>query len=282
MCLPISDERGMKVGGSERNLLGKVYLCGRNFNRVNMAHKNVLSLQETFAFFREEAEEIFHGFKNEDLHQKKGNIEEYQNNYMLEARKIYVAVDEDGLDSIEMKNLFVVWWGHKEIERHNTTWGQLDSRKMERGATLLIQQNIDGYVTIDLYPAYLFTERYERNSNGKLILPPNRTVIRKPSTEDFIRLRERIDPTSLCEGKIQRSIWDDFNAYMEYTRLDGKPSYKEQYRINQLRLLNKTGKNREGEWIIQDPKVKEYLVKVGVFMKEFIELVASITTIVKS
>lgn len=247
-----------------------------------MADKNELSLQETFASFREEAEKIFHGFKNEDLHQKKGNIEEYQNNYMLEARKIYVPVDEDGLDSIEMKNLFVVWWGHKEIERHNTTWGQSNSRKVERGATLLIQQNIDGYVTIDLYPAYLFTERYERNSNGKLILPPNRTVIRKPSTEDFIRLYEHLDPNLLYKTKVLRSIWDDFNAYMEYTRLDGKSSCKEQCRIKWLRFMNKKGRNRGKEWIIQDPKVKEYLVKVEVFMKEFIELVASITTIVKS
>lgn len=235
-------------------------------------------LQKIFASFREEAEKIFHGFKDEDRHQKKGNIEEYENNYKLEARKIYEPVD-DGSDSIEMKNLFVVWWGHKEIERHNTTLKRLHSLIKEKGATLLIQQNIDGYVTIDLYPACLFTERYERNSNGKLILPPNRTVIRKPSTEDFIRLHERIDPNSLYRREIQRSIWDDFNAYMECTRLEGKPSCKEQCRIKWLRFINKIGRKRKEEWIIEDPKVKEALVSSGKIINNFIEFAGTFLSI---
>ena len=235
-------------------------------------------LQKIFTSFRENAKQIFHEFKDEDLYQKKGNIEEFEKDYMLEVRKMYLPVD-DRLDSIEMKNLFVVCWGQKIIERHETTLGRLHSLKKEGGTTLLIQQNIDGYVTIDLYPACLFTERYEGDSSGKLIRSPDITVIRKPSTEDFIRLHERIDPNSLYRREIQRSIWDDFNAYMECTRLEGNPSCKEQCRIKWLRLLNKTGKNKEGEWIIQDPKVKEALMSSGMIMKDLIELVGAFSSI---
>ena len=233
--------------------------------------------RKTFDSFRENAECIFNTMKDEDIGLMCGNIEDYENIYKLYITETSVPLPN--YDAVIMRNLVSIWWGYKEIERCTTTRGHLYSIKKERGATLLIQQNDDGYVTIDLYPAYLFTERYEIDSSGKLIRLPDITVIRKPSTEDFIRLYEHLDPNLLHKTKVLRSIWDDFNAYMEYTRLDGKSSCKEQCRIKWLRFMNKKGRNRGKEWIIQDPKVKEALVSSRVIMKDFIEFAGAFSSV---
>mgnify|MGYP000980715341 CR=1 FL=1 len=47
MCLPISDERDVKVGGSERNLLGKSIFAGKIFRSIFM-HRGYIIVDESF------------------------------------------------------------------------------------------------------------------------------------------------------------------------------------------------------------------------------------------
>jgi len=72
------------------------------------------------------------------------------------------------------------------------------------------------YITISIYPAY--------------------TEYRKP-IETSITIYSWLDPKKLNNRNFINSLWNDFMSYMEYTSLDGKPTFKQKLRISYLRNL---------------------------------------------
>lgn len=112
------------------------------------------------------------------------------------------------------KNIRVVeiFYGNRpfEIIEQGRNWKTLT----EYGATLLIELDDNGYIIISLYPA--------------------NTDNRKP-IETSITLHNWLDPQKLKDNKFIRSLWNDFMAYMEYSSLDGHPTFLHRLRISYLR-----------------------------------------------
>jgi hypothetical protein len=112
------------------------------------------------------------------------------------------------------KRVVEVFWGGKifDFETGKNNWNFFT----EEGVTLLIYKNDKGYVSVILFPAK--TEAY------------------KP-IEDNIILYKKLDPKKLKKNRFIKSLWNDFNAYMECTCLDGNPSLKQKITIRYFREM---------------------------------------------
>lgn len=112
------------------------------------------------------------------------------------------------------KRIVEIFWGARPYEFITTdnSWKSLT----EKGAALLFYRNDTGDVTIYLYPA--------------------KTEYMQP-IENSITLYKWINPKKLNNKNFRKSLWNDFIAYMEYTSLDGKPTYLQKLRVNYLRFF---------------------------------------------
>lgn len=153
-----------------------------------------------FDNFYNNSKETFEKLRNQDI-----NAEKFQREYML---CVCPGSRAGGTD----KRMVEVFWGSRpyEFETQGKSWKTLS----ENGATLLFYRNDTGDITISIFPAY--------------------TDFRKP-IETSITLYSWLDPKSLNNQKFVTSLWNDFMSYMEYTSLDGKPSFRQKIRISYLR-----------------------------------------------
>lgn len=105
-----------------------------------------------------------------------------------------------------------VFWGSRPFE--TITLGRTWKALSEYGATLLFERDDTGFVIISIYPA--------------------NTDNRKP-IESRIYLKLWVDPIKLKSSSYLKSLWKNFNAYMECTSLDGNPTRLQRLRISYLR-----------------------------------------------
>ncbi len=105
-----------------------------------------------------------------------------------------------------------VFWGSRGFE--TITLGRSWKALTEYGATLLFERDDSGFVLISIYPA--------------------NTDTRKP-IESSISLKHWVDPLKLKDNSYLMKLWNDFNAYMECTSLDGNPTLSQRRRISYLR-----------------------------------------------
>lgn len=108
--------------------------------------------------------------------------------------------------------IFEVFWGSRPFE--SITLGRTWKALTEYGATLLFERDDTGFVLISIYPA--------------------NTDNRKP-IESSIALKLWVDPIKLKDSAFLKKLWNDFNAYMECTSLDGNPTLLQRLRISYLR-----------------------------------------------
>lgn len=184
-----------------------------------------------FDKFYDDCETIFKNLRDND---KRGVF--FQNEYML---CICPGSRAGGTD----KRIVEIFWGARlyEYQTQGTKWRGLK----EQGATLLFYRNDTGHITISLFPSY--------------------TEFREP-IESQIMLYRWKDPKALNNHKFIQSLWDDFMAYMEFTSLDGKPSYYQRLKISYFRnfkhlvISKKSHPTRFGETI---KKIIIWSVTVG-------------------
>lgn len=153
-----------------------------------------------FEKFYDSSESLFTDIRDNDK-----RVEIFQREYML----IISPGSRAGGDE---KRVVEIFWGARPYEyiTKGNHWRSLT----ETGVTLFFYRNDTGDVTISLYPA--------------------KTEYRKP-VEDYITLHELIDPKRLHSKRFIRSLWNDFIAYMEFTSLDGKPTFQQKLRIFYLK-----------------------------------------------
>ena len=164
-----------------------------------MKEKRLQKIKD-FESFYDNSESIFTEFREKDK-----RVEVFQNEHIL-------CICPGSRAGGNEKRIVEVFWGARvyEFETKGKNWKSLS----ETGATLFFYRNDTGDVTISLYPA--------------------KTKYRQP-IEDYIALHEWVDPKKLNDQKFIKSLWNDFIAYMEYTSLDGKPTYLQKLRVWYLR-----------------------------------------------
>lgn len=157
---------------------------------------------KNFEKFYDNCNSIFTKLRDDDK-----TVEIFENEYML-------CICPGSRAGENEKRIVEVFWGSRayEYETKGNQWKSLT----ETGATLFFYRNDTGDVTITIYPA--------------------KTEYRQP-IENHIALYEWLDPKRLNDEKFIKSLWNDFNAYMECTSLDGKPTYSQKLRIKYLRFF---------------------------------------------
>ena len=164
-----------------------------------MKERRLKKIQE-FERFYDNCESIF-----TNLREKDSRVEVFHAEYML-------CICPGSRAGGDEKRVVEIFWGARpyEFETRGKQWKSLT----ETGATLFFYRNDTGDVTVSLYPA--------------------KTEFRQP-IENYIALHEWLDPKNLNNQRFIQSLWNDFIAYMEYTSLDGKPTYFQRLRISYLR-----------------------------------------------
>lgn len=164
-----------------------------------MKEKRLQKIKD-FETFYDNSDSVFTELRKNDK-----RTEVFQNEHML-------CISPGSRAGGNEKRIVEIFWGARayEFETKGRNWKSLT----ETGATLFFFRNDTGDVTISLYPA--------------------KTEYIQP-IEDYIALHEWIDPKKLNDKKFIKSLWNDFISYMEYTSLDGKPTYSQKFRIWYLR-----------------------------------------------
>jgi hypothetical protein len=155
-----------------------------------------------FDNFYDNCDSIFTTLRDND-----SRVEIFQNEYML-------CICPGSRAGRTEKRIVEVFWGARPYEfvSKGNQWKNLT----ETGATLFFYRNDTGDISIFLYPA--------------------KTEYRQP-LENHIVLYEWLDPKKLNNEEFIRSLWNDFIAYMEFTSLDGKPTFTQRLRISYLRFF---------------------------------------------
>lgn len=154
-----------------------------------------------FEQFFKDAKKIFVGLRDAD---PRG--EHFERLNML-------CVVSGGRNGHDNPGIVEIFWGAAPYE-FRERGNKVHSVLAERGATLKFERRDDGFVLVSLHPA--FTEK------RKLV-------------EDAIILTFKLDPIKLSDKRYLQKAWKDFMSYMEYSSLDGAPSFFQKQRVIYLR-----------------------------------------------
>lgn len=141
------------------------------------------------------------------------------------------------------KRIIEVFWGSRMYDfESQSTWKKSFN---ETGVTLFFYRNDTGHITISLSPA--------------------KTEFIKP-IEDSIVLYRWIDPKKLNNDRFIKSLWNNFIAYMQYTSLDGKPTYYQKLRVFYLRYFKRLvidNKSKPTKFSKSFGKLSSWVLTVG-------------------
>lgn len=183
-----------------------------------------------FESFYDKSKEIFETLRDND-----SRADIFEKEYML-------CVCPGSRAGGQEKRIVEVFWGARlyEFETKEKSWKSLT----ETGVTLFIYRNDTGHITVSLSPA--------------------KTEYMQP-IEDSITIYKWLDPKKLNDDKFLKSLWNDFIAYMEYTSLDGTPSFGQKLRISYLKNIRN---------LVIDKKWQP--TKVSVFSKDVLKFVLTV------
>jgi len=157
---------------------------------------------EDFDNFSNKCEEVFIKLSNSD-----SRVKEFQDINMLHICP--------GGKSGEDDSIIEVFWSSRlyepEIEENHL------KKLQETSPILFFHCNDAGDITISIYPAKV--EGWQ-------------------AAEDRIFLHTQLDPKKLNNYKFIKSLWNDFVAYMEVSRLDGNPTVFQKFKVFRLRRFN--------------------------------------------
>lgn len=120
-------------------------------------------------------------------------------------------------------------WNDKQHAKNNVTYVNIAFGSR----SLIVSHHNQGYNTISEQGARLCFYRME-NGFVSISLFPAQTDNRRPE-EESIMLHDYVDPHKLGDNKFLKSCWKSLMAYMEYTAIDGRPSFCQKRKVARMR-----------------------------------------------